>query len=229
MAIYIEREDTKFAVQYSQFAQKIGTYAPTLGLTPAEVTSIQADADYMGYCVFNQPDIQAYAQTVTNYKNQMRYGNGTVLPGPFPAPPTLDPSPSLVAPNIEGRFRQLLQRITHSTAYTTAMGEDLGIEAPVTPFNPQDGKPSFSISLSSGGHPNLKWVKGKFQGVEIFKNTGNGWQRLDKDFSPDYIDKSPLPAPGQTANWSYKMIYLYKDEVVGSYSDEVSITVTGEV
>ena len=229
MAIIIQTEDSKFAIQMSQFAQKIGTYAPGLGLTPADVASVLADADYVGYCIFNQPGIQGYAQTVTNYKNLIRYGNGNEVPGNFPVQPTLDPAPVTVAANVEGRFRSLIQRIVHSPAYTTAMGEDLGIEAPVTPFDPQQGKPSFSISLSSGGHPNLKWVKGKFQGVEIFKNTGNGWQRLDKDFSPDYIDKSPLPAPGQTANWSYKMIYLYKDEVVGSYSDEVSITVTGEV
>ena len=229
MAIIVQTEDTKFAIQLSQFAQKIGIYAPTLGLTPADVAAAQADADYMGYCIYNLPIIKSYTQNVTNYKDLLRYGKGSEVAGPFPTQPVLDPAPIAVAANIENRFRLLIQRITHSPAYTTAMGEDLGIEAPVTPFNPQDGKPTFSISLSSGGHPNIKWVKGKFQGVEIWKDSGNGWQRLDKDFSPDFIDKSPLPAVGQSAVWMYKMVYLYKDDIVGSYSDEVSVTVTGQV
>jgi hypothetical protein len=46
---------------------------------------------------------------------------------------------------------------------------------------------------------------------------------------PDYIDKSNLPAAGITAVWKYKMIYLLKDEVIGNWSDVVTVTVHGEV
>lgn len=56
-----------------------------------------------------------------------------------------------------------------------------------------------------------------------------GFIKLDRDFNPDYIDKTPLPAEGISAVWKYKMIYLYKDEVVGEWSDEVTTTVYGNV
>jgi hypothetical protein len=109
-----------------------------------------------------------------------------------------------------------------------AIGQDLGILGSNTPFKPQDGKPTFKIEFSSGGHPNLVWKKGKFQGVEIHKSLdGVNFTRLDKDFSPDFIDKTDLPDAGKSAVWYYKMIYLYKDEIVGNWSDVASVTVSG--
>ncbi len=136
------------------------------------------------------------------------------------------------APNIEQRFRALLQRIVHSTNYTKAIGEDLGIEAPDTAAAKaamKDGKPEFKIEMSSGGYPNLRWTKGKYQGIEIWKDAGSGFVKLDRDMRPDYIDKSDLPASGTAAVWRYKIIYLMDDEPIGNWSDAVSVTVYGEV
>src|SRR6266446_1189694 len=73
--------------------------------------------------------------------------------------------------------------------------------------------PDSKIEMSSGGHPNLRWTKGKFDGVEIWKDSGTGLVKLDRDMRPDYIDKTNLPANGTAAVWRYKMIYLMNDEV----------------
>ena len=54
-------------------------------------------------------------------------------------------------------------------------------------------------------------------------------KKLERDFHPDYTDKYALPQVGQSAVWSYKMIYLFQDEVVGSWSDVGAITVYGSV
>jgi hypothetical protein len=105
----------------------------------------------------------------------------------------------------------------------------LGIAAPASTFNPADGKPDFFIEFSSGGHPNLRWTKGKFDGVEIWKDSGTGFVKLDRDMKPDYIDKTDLPKLGVAAVWKYKMIYLMDDEPIGNWSDVVSVTVHGEV
>ena len=65
--------------------------------------------------------------------------------------------------------------------------------------------------------------------MEIWKDSGKGFEKLDKDFFPDFTDKTALPAPGASILWKYKMIYLLKDETVGNWSDEVSVTVSGAV
>jgi hypothetical protein len=228
MAILIEKTDTAFNLQLKNFASKISTYSTALGLTAAEVTSIKADAAAFDFILNTQLAVQTFAQNYTVFKNNLRNGGDLTL-GALPVQPVFGAAPALPALNIESRFRNLTQRIAHNAAYTAAIGLDLGIEAPVSVFNPDNGKPVFKIELSSGGHPNLRWTRGKFQGVEIWKDSGNGFSKLDRDMRPDYIDKSNLPAAGITAVWKYKMIYLLKDEVIGNWSDVVTVTVHGEV
>ena len=103
----------------------------------------------------------------------------------------------------------------------------MGFVAPEVIFDPTTGKPTFHIVKATGGHPMLCWKKGKFDGVEIWKNTGSGFVKLDRDMRPHYIDKSDLPPVGTSATWKYRMIYVYKDEVVGQWSDDVAVSVLG--
>lgn len=228
MAINIKKGDVEFNMQLKNFASKISKYGTTLGLTPAEVTAVQADALAFDYVLNNQTAVQAFAQTYTSFKNLLRKGGGTQL-GSMPVAPAFGAAPAMPAPNIEGAWRSILQRITNHPAYTTAIGEDLGIEGAIETFSATEGKPKFFIEPSSGGYPNLRWTKGKFQGVEIWKDAGKGFVKLDRDMKPDYIDKSNLPPAGESAVWRYKMIYLINDEHTGAWSDAVSVTVHGEV
>lgn len=231
MATFIERTDAAFNAQLKNCANKIGTYSAALGLTAAEVAALKADALANDYVLNNQTTVQTFSQTYTAYKTLLRKGGEPVL-GPLPVPAAFAAAPPMPAPDIEGRFRLLVQRISHSSGYTKAIGEDLGIEAPdaaASKANLGAGKPEFRIELSSGGHPNLRWTKGKYDGVEIWKDSGNGLAKLDRDMRPDFIDKTDLPASGTAAVWRYKMIYLMDDEPIGNWSDVVSVTVYGEV
>jgi len=225
MAIYIEKSDQAFNAQFKNFSVKIGKYQ--LGLTTDEVTAIHMDAAAFDLILNFQTSIQTYAQTVTTYKNLYRKGGGSV--GNLPVAPVASPLPNSPLPNLEARLRAILQRIVNHPNYTKAIGDDLGIESSPETFSATEGKPSFFIEPSSGGYPNLRWTKGKFQGVEIWKDAGKGFVKLDRDMRPDYIDKSPLPTLGDSALWKYKMIYLVNDEHVGNWSDVVSVTVHGEV
>jgi len=228
MATFIEKSDSLFNGQIKNFANKLPLYGTALGLTAAEIASVKADSLAVDYVFGNQLTVQTYGQNYTTFKNTLRKGGDQTL-GALPAAPVFAAAPPMVAINVEARFRALLQRITHQPGYTTAMGEDLGIEAPAENFAPMSGKPLFTIEPSSGGYPNLRWTKGKYQGVEIWKDSGQGFVKLDRDMKPDYIDKSNLPAVGTSAMWKYKMIYLLNDEISGNWSDVVAVTVHGEV
>lgn len=228
MAVNIEKNDMAFNTQLKNFASKIGTYGPTLGLTAAEIAAIKTDSVAFDYVLTNQVSTQTFAQNYTSFKNLLRKGGEQSL-GSLPVLAAFATAPAMPAANIDIRFRSTLQRITRHVAYTTAMGEDLGIEAPMATFAATNGKPSFFIEFSSGGYPNLRWVKGKFDGVEIWKDDGRGFIKLDRDMKPDYIDKSSLPTLGASAVWKYKMIYIHNDEITGQWSDVANVTVHGEV
>jgi hypothetical protein len=74
----------------------------------------------------------------------------------------------------------------------------------------------------------IAWKKGSFEGVEIHKSKdGINFSKLDRDFKPDYTDKSDLPEPTKAEVWYYKLIYLLNDEQVGQWSDMQSIAVGG--
>lgn len=231
MSSFINSTDEGFAFQLNTFCSKIDTYSATLGLTIDEVKGVKADNDLFLWALQVQDDTQKFAQNFTDFKNLLRYGNGTEVLTLIPVPPVFPPPPPIVDANVQKRFSDLVKRIKGSPNYTKGIGENLGIEIAHTPFDPQLGKPAFKTSYSSGGHPNLIWKKGKFQGVEIWvnRNDNKGWLKLERDFHPDFIDKAALPPAGQSAVWNYKMIYLYKDEVVGEWSAEQSITVYGSV
>jgi len=228
MGTFIEGTDRAFNTQLKSFANKLANYNTLLGISAAELTAIRADAIAFDYVMTNQETVQDFAHTYTNYHEQLRRGGSNTL-GPLPLAPVFPAAPLMPGANIEARFRLLIQRITHATNYTLAIGQDLGIIAPVPDFNPDLGKPVFSITKIAGGHPVLVWKKGKFEGIDIFKDSGAGFVKLDRSTRPDYTDRSPLPAFGISAVWKYKMIYIYKDAEVGNYSDEATVTVVGEI
>ena len=241
MASFIKSSDSEFGLQLENFRSKLPGYATALGVTVEEIDTVNADTNYYLSVLLAQTNFQTYAESVTNYKDLLRYGNGNEVLGQFPKVPkapvngggdptvaSASPAP-MVAANVQERFSKLVQRIKGSPNYNKTIGEDLGIEGTETPFNPETGKPEIKTTYSSGGHPVLKWKKGKFQGLEVWKNTGTGWTKLDTDTCPDYTDKTELPPVGQTAVWKYKMIYLYKDAQVGQWSDEATVTVSGSI
>lgn len=230
MATFIAKGDEGYIVQGLLFCEQIDTYSALFGLPPAQVDQIKLDFEWFTYSLRAAIDYREFAQAATTFKDQLRYGTlDQPLPA-FPAVPVFDPPPAVTTTaDAQKRFATIIQQIVKHPSYSKVIGQNLGIEAPENPFDPQMGKPQLKTSFSSGGHPNILWKKGKFQGIEIWKDSGTGWAKLERDFSPDYTDKTALPPVGQTAVWKYKAIYLYKDDVVGNWSDEVSVTVFGNV
>jgi len=224
---YLELTDEKFAIQLSNFGSKIGTYATLFALTPAEITSIQADAAQFAWTVMSFKKIESNKQNWTKYKKILRKGEANVTVNVAPSAPALDAVPAAVAPGVSFRFTTIVKRIKAHPCYTTAIGQNLGIEKTATAKgNTDDAQPKLK-AIMRGGKVNLVWKKGNFTGILIEKDSGAGFVALDKDFSPDFIDNSPMPAAGESAVWKYRAIYLVGDDKVGLISDIVSITVAG--
>ena len=73
----------------------------------------------------------------------------------------------------------------------------------------------------------IGWVKQGLDGIELHVDRGTGFVFLAVDTVPGYTDTAALPAPGQSALWKYKAIYLESDQRVGQWSDVVSLPVAG--
>jgi hypothetical protein len=229
MEVFIERPDDKFSSQVNTFCNKIDTYKGVLELDDTKVDALKDSRMFIVAIILFNPDIQTFAEGFTHYKNLARYGHGSDVLGALPMiPPYPTPVPLPTQANIQKQFSDLIQDCVRSSAFTQAMGEDLGIVKPVTPFNPEEGKPVIKAKLVESGHPLLHVTKGLFQGWVLYKATGAAaFVKVDKIFHPNFVDHDPLPAPGQSAIWRYKAEYLYQDGIVGTESDVVSVTVFG--
>jgi hypothetical protein len=208
---------------------KIDNYSGTLSLTIPEVADLKADCISFGYVIDIQNRIKKHSMDWTAYKNDLRSGKAGT-PGEVPQW-ILPPAPVISKTDINMRLSKLIQRIKNHPNYTEAIGQDLGIVSIGSGMSVAEKavlKPVIKIHLVAG-QPFIEWKKGDTDGIEIQKAEGNSgeYHFLELDLHPHYLDKSPLPAAGQSVVWKYKAIYHINDERVGHWSDEVSVSVMG--
>lgn len=227
MPTYLANTDEKLSLQIENFSSKINLYATLFGLMPAEVQGLVDDSNYFSWVVTSYVKIETNKKDWTLFKNILKKGEVHVTENPEPIAPVLPKAPQMVAPGIVYRFTTIVNRIKAHQNYTTSIGQNLGIEKSTdSPVNRDTAQPMLK-AVSRGGKVNILWKKGKYSGILIEKDSGNGFMALERDFVPDFIDNSPLPAQGQSAVWKYRASYLINDEKVGVWSDIVTITIAG--
>lgn len=208
-------------------ALKLPDYATAFGITPAEVTSVTNDAAMFNYIIDMQEAYKTVKQDISKYKDYLRDGPvGTAL-GPLPVAPTLPAAPTLVAEAIFTRIRNLAARIKAATAYTEAIGENLGIVGDEQVIDIPNLKPVLGSRLDAG-RPLIIWPKGPADSIDIYvdRKDGLGFVFLATDTQPDYLDTFPVPAGVASQVWDYKGIYRIGDSQVGKFSDPIQVTVT---
>ena len=210
------------------FANKIATYATKYGISTSEVADMVASALFYAYWNNYNNQYAEYQKKLTKYLAELREGveSGSTA-SVMPTAPIIGTVPPSVSPGIFKRAISLVNTIKSKTSYTTADGNDLGIEGVESSSrNLEAEKPVIEIKLVQGGKPEIVWTKGDFDGVDIWVDRGNGtWVFLATDTYPNYIDTFNLPISGQSAIWKYKAIYRYGDDIVGLWSDVASIAV----
>jgi hypothetical protein len=227
MKSYLETNDEKFAIQLGNFASKIDLYRTDFGLTAAETAAIVEDANFFQWGVNNLKKVDTYKRNWSSFKKILRRGEANVTTNTFPDFPVLDAAPTAVAPGVSFRFTTLVNRIKAHQNYTTAIGQNLGIEMSVTvKLDIDNAKPTIKTAMR-GGKIHLDWKKLGFDGIVIEKDSGEGFAMLDKDLRPNFTDNSPLPRAGESAVWKYRAMYLYNDSPVGTWSDIVTVSVAG--
>jgi len=222
---FIPRVEADRLPWLQNFANKLNTYASKYGITEAEVTYMVAAALFYAYWTNYVNQYGEYAKKLTQYRNELRDSIEQAV-SVAPVAPVLGAAPPAVAPGIFKRAASIANVIKSKTNYTEADGKDLGIEGTeATKTDLQTAKPIITIRLVQGGKPEIVWMKGDFDGIDIYVDRGNGsWAFLATDTYPDYIDTVPIPVNG-AAVWKYKAIYRFGDDVAGEYSDVASISV----
>lgn len=215
------------------FANKLPGHATVLGLTPTQVTALEADSLWLVYVLQNWLNaVRSFSLACTQTANYAQTGAGTniVALDTFTAPAL----PGTVAAQLPGSLNRILavvqdikngHKLTDDIAQdlrivgTADTGPDLTTVQPVLDLVVSGGK----VEVHFGWQGNGAWL----DACEILvdRNDGKGYVPLVTATSPNYTDPQPFPAAKTI--WSYKAIYRTGDNQTGQWSQPVSVTVGG--
>jgi len=227
---YLPNGDQDRANWLNNFAAKLSEHATTLEVAEATVTDIRTANAYFNYVLTVHQSLKNNVREMTAYKNQLSNGRIGQAVGALPTLPDLGAAPTAVTFPIFSRVQQLVKALRNHPAYTTSMGQDLGIIGAEQSTDTTSLKPVLKLSIVAN-EVIVKWTKGKATSIDFYvdRSDGKGMVYLANDYSPDYEDRITLGPDSPPALWSYRAIYRVGDKQVGQYSDVVSITVNGAV
>lgn len=224
MADYMPRIETDLMVWFTDHAAGVATHGATVGLSAADITQASTDDKTVTHAVNGRSLYNSKAQEFTAYKDILLYAP---LNEPLPTTPTAPavgvlPVGALAA--CVARARQRAERIKAHPNYTTAIGEDCRIIAPVTPPGPTQptlaavAETSFAVRLTFAmrGHDQLE--------IQSQRGSESTWSSLAFDTNSPYLDgRAPLIA-GQPEQRRYRARFVDNDVPVGDWSDTVEVT-----
>lgn len=226
---FFPRNESERLTWLQSFSNKLGSYATKYDIPAGDVTDTTNGYTSMAYWTNYANQYKGFVSKLVGYRNEL--GSSTEAAAVEPGPPVLPAAPTAVDPGVYLRAVAIANRIKSHNLYAVSDGNDLGIEGDeITPPDINSAKPIISVRLIGGGNPEIVWVRGSFDGIDIYVDRGNGtWVFLATDTIPNFTDTGALPAAGQSAVWKYRTIYRLDDAHVGQWSDEKVITVTGIV
>jgi hypothetical protein len=212
------------------FADKLPGKATLLGLAPATVTALVADALWLAYVLQNWLDaVRSFSLGCTQTAIAAQTGTGGLVTLPGFTAPVL---PTGVTPQNEGSLTRIftaVQDIKNGHKCTDAIAGELGLVGSAD--NGPDlttVQPVISATVS-GSEVDVKWG---WQGnsawldsceIQVDRGDGKGFVLLTIDTTPNYTDTQPFPTA--KAAWSYKAIYRVADKQTGLWSATVSVAV----
>ena len=209
---------------FNNFNAKLPGYSVTLNLSVGDLAAVAADAAMTAFSVNGVAIFKAEQKEWVDFKNLELYGPlGQPTPG-VPSVPTLT-APTLVAPGILRRTRDLVLRIKAHPNYTEVIGEDLGIIG-AEQAGPVEIKPTGQAEALPNHEVRITFVKAGHDGVDVESQRAGetAWTYLAFDgFSP-YVDTRPPLTPGQPEERRYRVRYRDADVPVGDYSDVFVVT-----
>ena len=224
---FMPSTDSGKADLLDHFSGAMPRYATLLDVSAVDMAALKADADAFRYALHAQTDVLAYSQHWTSYKNVLKDGGSGTADWPI----TLafaSPVPPAVRPGVIARLAALAAHIKTHKNYTSAIGQDLWLIGSSQVVDTSTWKPILTIQ-NQAGHPIIVWTKGQASAIEIWVDRGDGhdFVLLTINTEPNTTDTTPLPAAGASALWKYKAIYHLHDELVGQWSDVISVSVSG--
>ena len=223
---WMKKQRDAMIQQFDQFTMKLGSYQTLFSLTAERVTASRNDFLWADYAVRIATQFEQETKNRFDWRNSLLDGPATSSAMQVPSIGTefTQPAPAPVTDGIVSRWRGLVEQIKKHPNYTTAIGEDLGVEATVAPA--QAMKPRFRSGTEVGGKLQFNLLMDGHDSVAVKCQRGNEPEpTLLGIFTRSKIeDVRPNLVPGQPEQRKYIAEYRDADKPVGQPSDVFCIT-----
>ena len=225
---YLPRRESERVTWLNNFNAKLPGYAPTFGITAAEVAAVKLMAPLYSYIINLIGQSKTFTQDLTKFKNLLSIAAPGATLGPLPV---LTPAaaPALTQAGIFTFISGLVMRIKGTkVAYTDAIGQDLGIIGAETTFDESNYKTTLT-GKSMPGSNEISFTKLGVDGENIYSHPigstdPNVWEKLAFDSSSPYNDTRPQSTAGVPENRKYRARGVINDIEIGQWSDILSVT-----
>jgi hypothetical protein len=211
------------AAWFNNWAAGVGNVGASMGLSVAEIASVQADNTIVQFLAMTAVELDAYRSAVQQYRTIITEGKVGDPTPEFPAAiaPTL---PTPVPTGIWERVDGFVKRIRVAAAYTDEIGALLGIiPSGSGPVPENEMKPELTPTSLPNSVVQVKFVRGATDGVMIEMSLDNGtWSEAGRYFKspanlvvPENPEKSPRAV-------QIRARYVEGDSPVGQFSNIVT-------
>ncbi len=193
---FIPNRDGDFLAWHDQIKTAADNIGATLDITAADLSNLNDDNSALHEVLTLTNAADAAARQVKAQKNTTRRAT-------------------------EQRARTLAKRVKLHANYTTALGQQLGIEGPEDTTDMSTARPTLTITVMPHGSCQIGFPKLKADGVNIYSRRGTetAYTYLARDTESPYIDNRPLLNPTQPETRQYKAIFVIGDDEIGLESD----------
>ena len=125
-------------------------------------------------------------------------------------------------------LRGTVRLIKAQPTYTEAVGRDLGIVGTNGGALSGEGKKPTLRAEVAPGLVRLRFIKGRFDGVNLYRESDEGsWDFLGRCSRSPFEDRAPLSRPRQPELRRYRAVFIARDAEVGEPSDTLHVSVNG--
>lgn len=192
---YMPDQDPQFVLWHDNLKNQVAALKTTFGLTDPEVAAVAAD--------------NATAHTKVDAKVAAKN-----------AAKTATEACATSLRTIKTAARALARRLKEHTAYTAALGQQLGIIGPEDTTDLSTSKPTLTVEDTQNGQITIGFNKSISDGVNLYSKraTETVFTFLARDTFSPYVDNRPVLS-GTTERREYQAVYVKDDDEIGLRSD----------
>ena len=221
---YLPEADEARATWLCTFATGVGALPAAWGILPAQVTSVENDANAFKYDLLMVEASVKFAKGCTANKDELRNGPSAtaILAFPVFTPPAGAPTP--VKPGIFLRIQLFVGQLKKNALCTAAIQATLGIEGEEIVIDFSTMQPTLTLH-HEGGHVHLSYVRTHADGIYLFcmRGTETEFTLLATITKTTYNDTRPNLIVGQAEKRQYRAFFMVGDEMIGIESGVFSI------